>query len=83
MLKRKQSDSTKAKISAKMTQIHAQRSDSEKEQIRQKQSQTMKQNWQKIPKTTIDDILAEEGYNACEKGTKQPTRINPQNRKNN
>ena len=43
-----------------MRDVHANRSEAEKEEIRQKQSQTMKQNWDRIPKTTIDDILPEE-----------------------
>ena len=42
-----------------MRDVHANRSEAEKEEIRQKQSQTMKQNWDRIPKMTIDDILAE------------------------
>jgi len=60
MLRRKQSDSTKAKISQSMKQVHASRSEGEKEQIRQKQSDTMKHNWEQVPKITIDDILNEE-----------------------
>lgn len=59
MLRRKQSDSTKARIAQSMRDVHANRSEAEKEEIRQKQSQTMKQNWDRIPKMTIDDILAE------------------------
>ena len=59
MLRRKQSDSTKAKISQSMKNVHASRSEGEKEQIRQKQSDTMKHNWEQVPKITIDDILGE------------------------
>ncbi len=60
MLRRKQSDSTKAKISQKMKQVHAGKTEAEKQATREKQSQTMKRNWQAIPKVTIDDILAQE-----------------------
>lgn len=59
MLRRKQSDSTKARIAQSMRDVHANRSEAEKEEIRQKQSQTMKQNWDRVSKVTIDDILAE------------------------
>lgn len=59
MLRRKQSDSTKARIAQSMRDVHANRSEAEKEEIRQKQSQTMKQNWDRVPKVTIDNILAE------------------------
>ncbi len=59
MLRRKQSDSTKAKISQSMKQVHANKTEAEKEETREKQSQTMKQNWAKVPKVTIDDILAQ------------------------
>ena len=43
-----------------MKQVHANRSEGEKEQIRQKQSDTMKHNWEQVPLITIDDILSEE-----------------------
>ena len=43
MLRRKQTDSTKAKISQSMRQVHAQKTEAEKEQTRARQSETMKQ----------------------------------------
>ena len=42
MLRRKQTDSTKAKISQKMKQVHAGKTEAEKQATREKQSQTMK-----------------------------------------
>ena len=78
MLRRKQTDSTKEKISQAAKDIWAHRSDAEKEAIRSKQSETMKQNWQRVPMTTIDDIVAEEEkYNPPKNGRIQPARIKP------
>lgn len=60
MLSRKQTDATKAKISQKMKQVHAQKTETEKMMTRAKQSETMKQRWAEVPKTTIEDILEED-----------------------
>lgn len=59
MLSRKQTDATKAKISQTMKQVHAQKTETEKMLTRAKQSETMRQRWAEIPKTTVDDILEE------------------------
>ena len=60
MLRRKQTDSTKAKISQSMRQVHAQKTEAEKEQTRARQSETMKQRWSEVPQTTMDDLLGVE-----------------------
>lgn len=60
MLRRKQSDSTKAKISQKMKEMHAQKTETEKMMTRARQSEAMKQRWAEVPKTTMDDLLDEE-----------------------
>ena len=61
MYSRTQKDSTKQKISQKMKQLHAQRSPEEKAQIAKKQSDSMKRIWADVPRTTMDDILLDEG----------------------
>lgn len=60
MLSRKLTDATKAKISQAMKQAHAKKTETEKMMIRAKQSETMRQRWAEVPKTTMDDILEED-----------------------
>lgn len=58
MYSRQQSERTKQKISQAMKLKHAQRTPDQKAQTRQKQSDTMKRIWSRVPDhVSMDDFL--------------------------